>query len=268
MPNGAALSISYDGAGRPRTSTSPFGAQTTYAYTNLPRTVTATINGRWTKTTYDGLGGEVKVETGDGAGTKSVVETEYGPCACSPVGKVSRVSQPYAPGGTVYWTNYGYDGLGRVTSIAHPGNSGATTYVYEGNTVKVTDPAGKWKKYTLDALGNLVQVTEPNPAGGAEYQTYYAYNLRGQLTTVTMPRGRATQTRTFNYELSSGRLLSATNPENGTVSYTWNADGTLLRKTDAKGQKVEYSYDGHRRVTQVRRYKASGTEEACQRACR
>jgi hypothetical protein len=29
----------------------------------------------------------------------------------------------------------------------------------------VTDPAGKWKKYTTDVLGQLVLVDEPNPAG-------------------------------------------------------------------------------------------------------
>jgi len=52
----------------------------------------------------DGFGRSVKVEAGDSGGTKSIVETEYGPCPCSPVGKVWRMSQPYAPSGTVYWT--------------------------------------------------------------------------------------------------------------------------------------------------------------------
>jgi len=128
----------------------------------------ATTNGHWVKTTMDGLGRTIKVETGDASGTVSIVDTEYDSCACSPVGKVKRVSQPYAPGGTVYWTTYSYDCLGRTLSVTQPGNSGTTTYVYEGNTVKVTDPVGKWKKYTSDAVGNLVQVTEPDPGGGAD----------------------------------------------------------------------------------------------------
>ena len=33
-----------------------------------------------------------------------------------------------------------------------------------------------------------------------------------------MPRGAVTQYRSFNYDLTTGRLTSATNPENGTVS--------------------------------------------------
>ena len=51
-----------------------------------------------------------------------------------------------------------------------------------------------------------------------------------------MPRGSNTQTRSFNYLTGStvGIDLSATNPENGTVNYTYNSDHTLHTKTDAK----------------------------------
>ena len=209
------------------------GATTNYTYDNPARTTTATTNGRWTKTTTDGLGRTIKVETGYGTTTVSTVDTEYDSCGCSPLGKVKRVSNPYAPGGTVYWTTNSYDCLGRTVSVAQPGNSGTTTYVYEGNAVTVTSPSGKWKKYVTDALGSLVQVTEPDPALG-NVQTNYTYNLRGQLTLVSMPRNGTTQTRTFVYDLPTGRLTSATNPESGPVSYTYNADGSVATKTDAK----------------------------------
>jgi len=71
-----------------------------------------------------------------------------------------------------------------------------------------------------------------------------------------MPRGSNsnTQTRTFNYITGSTvgtNLLSATNPENGTVTYTYNSDNTLHTKTDAKGQVFTYSYDSYKRLTQV-----------------
>ena len=46
---------------------SPHGAQTTYSYTTSPPTSTATTNGRFVKTTYDGLGRTIKVERGDTA---------------------------------------------------------------------------------------------------------------------------------------------------------------------------------------------------------
>ena len=129
--------------------------------------------------------------------------------------------------------------------------------MYVGATVKATDEAGKWKKYTMDALGNVVQVEEPKPARdtlqAGNYFTYYKYDLLNHLTEVRMPRAAGTQVRTFNYGNPPGLyLLSTTNPENGTVTYTYNADGTVKTRVDAMNQKTEYSYDGYRRVTQIR----------------
>ena len=46
-------------------------------------------------------------------------------------------------------------------------------------------------------------------------------------------------------------MLIATNPENGTVTYSYNADGTMASKTDAKGQTLLYLRDSYGRVTQV-----------------
>ncbi len=69
-----------------------------------------------------------------------------------------------------------------------------------------------------------------------------------------MPRGSATQTRTFNYNSGTtvtGFLQSATNPENGTVSYTYNTNNLLASKTDAKSQKLTYQYDTYNRLTSV-----------------
>jgi RHS repeat-associated protein len=262
-PNGASSGTAYDSYGRPSSSTSPHGAVTTYTYTYSPPTVKTTTNGRWTKTTLDGLGRTIHVEQGDGSGTKSIADTEYTACACSPFGKVWRVSPPYAPGGTVYWTTSTYDCLGRATTVALPGGTGSTTYLYQGNTTKVTDPAGKWKTFKTDAMSNLIQVTEPNPAGGANHETYYTYNLVNKLTQVSMPRGSTTQVRTFVYD-SEQRLISATNPENGAVTYVYNSDSTLQKKTDAKGQRTDYSYDTYKRLTAVYRYNASGQPQDCQ----
>ena len=75
-----------------------------------------------------------------------------------------------------------------------------------------------------------------------------------------------TQTRTFTYDGASGRILTATNPETGTVTYTYNQDGTPATKTDAKNQQAVYVYDAYRRLLQVQRYPvAGGSEDVCQR---
>ncbi len=257
-PNGAQVSIGYDVLARPNSTTSPFGATTTNTYsdTSNPPTATTTTNGRWTKNTMDGLGRTIKVETGYSTTTVSVAETAYDSCGCSPAGKMTQTALPHAPGATPVWTTNTYDGIGRTLTTSTVGTDTQTTtsYVYQGNTVTVTDATGKWKKFTMDALGELVQVNEPNPAGGSDYVTTYAYDTLGHLTSVSMPRPSGTQTRTFNYgNPAGGQLLSATNPENGTVSYTYNSDKTLATKTDAKNQQVQYTYDTYKRVTQLKR---------------
>jgi YD repeat-containing protein len=71
-----------------------------------------------------------------------------------------------------------------------------------------------------------VQVTEPNPAGGANLETYYTYTVLGQLAQVSMPRTGVTQTRAFTW---SGRdLMNITNPESGTVSFTYDTYGRVV----------------------------------------
>ncbi len=266
--SGANQWFGYDAFARPTSKTTADGAGIAYGYNPGASQSWMSINGRGTTTIHDGLGRPVRVLTQMGATTLSIVDTEYEPCACSPIGKVKRVSLPYAPGGTIYWTVYNYDGLGRTVSVAQPNGAGMTSYLYEGNTVRVTSPSGKWKRYVMNSVGRLVEVIEPRPGGGT-YSTTYTYNAAGKVLTVTMPRDGVTQTRTFVYDTAtSTRLLSATNPENGTVTYTYNPDGTTSTKTDAKGIRTEFSYDAYKRVLQMRKLtqvSSVWTEERCQR---
>ncbi|MCX6620682.1 MAG: polymorphic toxin type 44 domain-containing protein, partial [Acidobacteria bacterium] len=127
------------------------------------------------------------------------------------------------------WTTYTYDVMGRTTSVTAPDGS-VTSYLYAGNTLKVTDPAAHWKKYTNDAFGNLIQVNEPK----------FAYD-------------------------SAQQLQSATNPESGTTNYSSTAYGRLEYKTDATGNRMEYSYDAYNRITQKRQYYPATTEDLCRR---
>ena len=262
----------YDTAGRPSVSTTADGYDpvpanrhsTTYAYTAT--TQTATLGTRWKRTTIDGFGRVSKVEAGHETTTESVVETEYTPCGCSPLGKVKRVSQPHAPGAAAKWTVYTYDGLGRTLTVTAADGS-VTTYAYAGASVTVVDAAGKWKRSYTDALGNLVRVEEPNPAGGANYQTTYTYTTLNQLWTVTMPRpvgsNTVTQTRTFTY--TGAQVASATNPENGTVQYLYNAAQQVTQRVDAKGQMTTYEYDTAARLVTVRHYPVQWQEDQAQR---
>jgi RHS repeat-associated protein len=252
---------------RPSSSTSPapYNLTTTYSYPS-PTVTTAVVNGRWTRTTTDGLGRTIKVENGTGTtpGTNIVSQTDtaYDSCGCSPLGKMKQVSLPHASTASAIWTTYTYDGIGRTLSVLQPDGASTTTYSYQGNTVTVTDPAGAWKTYTSDAFGRLTTVVEPNPAGGT-YTTVYNYDSLDHLILVTMARPTGTQTRTFNYidpaTSAPGALLRYTiNPENGTVTYTYDSQNRLSTVVDAKNQKKVLTYDSYNRVTQVQRYVNSG----------
>lgn len=135
------------------------------------------------------------------------------------------------------------------SAYSYQARRSATTNLYAGNTVKTTDPAGKWKQYTNDAFGNLTAVVEPDPNSSGTLPTYYTYNAANQLTAVSMTRAGVTQNRSFTW--SGSDLASSTNPENGTVTYTYDANHHVTKRTDALGHSTQYSYDGYERLTNV-----------------
>jgi RHS repeat-associated protein len=254
-PNGVSTSVIYDSAARPSTTISPHGSATSYVYGTNPPTITATVgtngggNGRWTRTTLDGLGRPIKVESGPtGGAATSVTESEYEPCACSPTGKLKRTTMPFAPTAAKKWKTFTYDALGRTVTVQEADGVSNTTYLYEGATVKVTDPAGKWKKFFMNGLGQLWKVEEPRPGGGT-YTTTYTYDLLGNLTGVNMPRDGVTQTRTFNY--TGPYLTSVTQPESGTTNYIYSGS-LIIEKVDADNRKTTWEYDPYGRVTAVK----------------
>jgi RHS repeat-associated protein len=92
------------------------------------------------------------------------------------------------------------------------------------------------------------------------FVTQYAYDALGNLTNVTQKGDTSTtsssqwRVRNFSYD-SLSRLLSATNPESGTITYVYDADGNMLQKTSpapnqtgAATQTISYCYDGLKRV--------------------
>jgi RHS repeat-associated protein len=138
--------------------------------------------------------------------------------------------------------------------VQSPDGASTTAYAYAGNTVTVTDAAGKWKKMTMDAFGNITKVTEPNPAGGT-WDTNYTFDFLNRLTQVSQTRSGTTQNRTWTY---TGAYLTQTSfPETGTTSFTYNSNSTLAYTIDAKNQKIAYTYDSLGRVIQTDFYSVS-----------
>ncbi|PYP91962.1 MAG: hypothetical protein DMG65_05850, partial [Candidatus Angelobacter sp. Gp1-AA117] len=101
-------------------------------------------------------------------------------------------------------------------------------------------------------VSNISGGTDGVVFGGHAYTTLYSYDALGNLLQVTQQGGTTTQSlwrvRTFTYD-SLGRLLTASNPESGTISYAYDSDGNLLSKTDARGISTIYTYDPLHRLT-------------------
>jgi len=90
-------------------------------------------------------------------------------------------------------------------------------------------------QYNYDALGNLLKVTQ-----------------QGDPTVSSSSQWRV---RTFTYD-SLSRLLTANNPESGTISYSYDANSNVLQKTSpapnqtgTATQTISYCYDALNRIT-------------------
>jgi RHS repeat-associated protein len=224
---------------------SSFKSQTLFTYEDANRTMTTTSDFATygdgvlvSKVFYDGLGRTTEARQYEGGSNYIAVQTQY-----DAVGRAFKVSNPFRPwqSETAVWTTSAFDALSRVISVTTPDGSVATSS-YSGNSVTATDQNGKQRKNASDALGRVTQVYE-DPAG-LSYLTSYSYDVLNDLVTVN----QGSQTRTFAYD-SLKRLLSTTNPENGTVSYQYDNNGNALVKTDARGVSSHYAYDELNRPT-------------------
>ncbi len=109
-------------------------------------------------------------------------------------------------------------------------------------------------------LALLAQVYE-NPSG-LNLLTTYSYNGANSLLVVNQSVvNQSGVTRSFGYDWLQ-RLTSATNPESGTVQYnSYDGNGNLLSKTDARGVTVTSTYNEMNQVL-TRTYATGGTTAA------
>ena len=162
-----------------------------------------------------------------------------------------------------------YDALGRQTSDTHSDGTAITT-TYSSRATDVKDEGNGTTSVERisqgDALGRLTSVCEvtssvqngvsPEACGldysGTGFLTTYTYNGVGNLTNVT----QGGETRSFGYDIAS-RLTRATNPETGTITYTYDTNascpapsdlGELISRSDARGIQTCYQYDARGRV--------------------
>jgi hypothetical protein len=246
----------------------PDGGSTTFTYNDSPGSLSVEIQHTMDSTKHtdafvllDNFGREISHSKANGEATPwDKTDTCY-----DARGLKSFVSYPYQAssynGAQVCsgsGDSYAYDALKRVLSVTHSDNSFVSTS-YVGAATSVIDEGNGngsqsiQKISQVDGLGRLVSLCELSgslPVGPANqacgqaiaangYLTTYQYDGLSNLTGVTQGGiGRG-----FTYD-SLSRLLTAFNPESGTVCYgTWTSGygSTCTSGYDADGNPTKHT---------------------------
>jgi len=149
-------------------------------------------------------------------------------------------------------TMLGYNSSGDLTHVVAP-DGGVTTSTYSSTLHRVlttTDSVGRTESSTLDSLGNMLTSVD-----GAGYTTTYVYNSRGLPTSITPPdpdgSGSLTSPVTILAYDSYGRLITITNADASTQTFTYNTANQTLTSVDELGKKTTNVYDSLGRQTSV-----------------
>ncbi|MGA2236989.1 MAG: RHS repeat-associated core domain-containing protein [Terriglobales bacterium] len=274
-------------------SSLPDGGSVTNTYSDAgpnPSVMTTTListgNNVQTETIMDAAGHVIHNELlSDPSGT------DYTDTVYNGFGQVSSVSNPYRSTSdpTYGLTTYAYDSLNRKTlqgqpdgsllqwcynDVASSGQTNCTTNASSQNGsdawIDFSDELGNHWQRAYDALGRMKSVREPNGTTQApSMETDYVYDGLNDLTSVVQNGSNSSyaRNRTFSYD-SLGRLISATNPESGNITYTYDLNSNLASKVAPKpGQTgtaqvtTNYSYDALNRLY-LKTYTGMTTQEA------
>ncbi|MDP3487722.1 MAG: hypothetical protein Q8S19_07300, partial [Bacillota bacterium] len=239
--------------GRLTRHTNPDNTFRTYAYDDVNRTVTVTLeNLSKSQLAYDRLGRLIE-ERAWLNNTWQVARKLTYDANSRKIREENGLGQA---------TLYHYDGGGRVIKIILPGNlEENTTYNDAARTVSVRDANNNTTIRSVDVLGRLTKVEQkPDPQGATVYTTSYTYDNLGNLLTVTDAKGNITQreydglnrlkrfiypgtTRApvvFSYNNAGQKLTETTDT---TTNYTYDRRGLLTRITYSDGTYADYAYD-------------------------
>lgn len=146
-------------------------------------------------------------------------------------GQVKDTSLPYFAGDSKQVKTNHYDEFGRLDySIAPDG--GRVSYSYNGLVSTTTDALNHTTSSESNNLGKVVKTVD---AAGNE--VFFNYDVDGNIITITGPK----TTVEIAYDIF-GRRTSLKDPDYDTESYSYDAFGHMLSKSNSKGT-TTYEYD-------------------------
>ena len=244
----------YDVKGNLIYYTDPNGYKTTNSYNTLGWLLTSSIpvGGVTHKTTntYDKVGNKLTVTDNY---LNNMVQYKYDPLnrLCVTLNQLNIAvetleyddlnRQHSSTDALSHTTIYGYDKVGRVTSITTPAMAaniaaGVTRKTYDdaGNLKTVTDADNHTTTYSYNTANYLLSVTSADTG-----VTNYTPDNMGNILIQKDGNGNPT-TYTYN---ARGQKVTAKDAMNGVESYTYYADGTLHTVKDRNGVTDTYTYD-------------------------
>ncbi len=277
LPNGGAMTFTYNARGLPLTVTDPLGRVTRCAYNSLGqliqtidpagqvRTYTWDAMGRLTsaadyparyaritRMSYDALGNMTNLVLPDGArhafqydAARQLIR------GVDPAGRVEQFAYDWA--GNV--TNY-IDPLGQVQRRYYEN----ADYYLTGKSVPVyeTDALNRHAEYLYDHAGRLIAAIDPLARTNS-----FAYDPAGRMPSMVFPDGAELK---YGYD-ALDRPAVVTNVAGEVVKYDYDLVGNIVKITDAKGGVITCRYDAMNRPTNtvyaggsqdVRRYDLAG----------
>lgn len=240
--------LGYTLGSNPTRLTKPSGLVIDLAYDTASRLTSRSSTSGETETFSWNAAGDLLSHT-DATGTRA---NDY-----DPSGRLSSITQ-----GDGARVEYGYDAVGRVTSVFVRGPGAAsgsmTTYRYDtvGNLVEISDPVAGITTFEHDAAR---RVTRRGLANGVT--TDWGYDDRDRILSVVHRRGDSSVLASFVYTRGNrGEIFTATREDGSRITYDYDdalrltlerreaADGSLISETsyayDAAGNRTSHTTNG------------------------
>jgi RHS repeat-associated protein len=247
----------YDAGGNVKKKIDTAGRQTTFVYDNVDRLTSSTdADGKTTTFEYDALSRTTQVQDAlsqeyefayDAVGRRTGMSRGGHAMSFAYDAVGNRTQRTDYNGAT---TNYTFNDLNRLTTIAYPDSTG-TTYTYDALSRMATAVNENGTvSFTYDNRGRIASTTDVFNKTLA-----FAYDANSNRTAMTL---NSSAYAAYTYDVVN-RLTQLSDSSAVAATYAYNAVSEPTSRTLVNGVVSSYEYDGLGRMTRLRDIKGTGS---------